>query len=453
MYVQVETSQTQSQSQSWLFFLGLNAPAFSLAMLHIINNPNIYHYVLTTFVSLDLLPRNRLNTALGLLSLLGLLVATVAQPSIGVLSDRTKNQRGTRSPYLVIGSIVALVVLLIMVNSKSWWMLISAVIIVQIALNTVQSPMQAFIPDYVAPSRMGMAASIKTILELVGIITSGIVVWAFLGTNTRPEQAVIFVSILMFISVAIAIRVKPDELPRKAKRLNLSGRYVRRYADVNGGRISARLMYGYQSIGQIMRQRPLQWWLAGRFFFYASFNTIGKFAITYLTDVLGYSGDEARALQGIVLLVTGILILGTTMMAGVLSDRMGRKRLATIGGLMSAAAAFSLAFSPAGLYFAIVMICVAGIGSGIFFSTGWALLTYLVPIRKAAFYIGFMNIATTLGGAFGMLGGYMVDRINDTAATPATGYAVLFLLTGISFGLGAFSINRVKDSYQIDLSG
>jgi MFS family permease len=387
-----------------------------------------------------------LNTALGGLAILGLFAAAIAQPTIGMLSDRTCSRWGARYPYFVAGSVGTLVSLLILVNAADWVILLPIVVLVQVSVNAVQSPLQALIPDFVQPGRMGIASGIKTVLELSGVIASGLVVWAFLGTHTRPEVAVMTVSLCLFLAIWITIRAAPARLSRPApeKRLDASGRYLRRY----GGGIRQHIRLGWQSLRQVVRRRHLGWWLASRFFFYASFNTIGRFAITYLQDVFGYSGEEARELQGIVLLITGVLIFGATLLSGILADQMGRKRLAAFGAVISTLAALLLVISP-NLIVAIFLMTFVGIGSGIYFSAGWALATHLVPVRQAAFYLGFMNLATTLGGAFGMLGGYLVDRINDAAADPMMGYGALFVLTGICFGLGAFTIQRIHDPEKL----
>ena len=165
--------------------------------------------VLTSFVELDLLSDNRVNTALAALSIIGLLTAALVQPTVGMLSDRTHTRLGPRYPYFILGSLATLILLMVLVNAQSWLVLLPVVAGVQVALNSVQSPLQAMIPDYVVSARMGLAASIKTVLELSGVVVSGGVVVAFLGTHTRPELAVVVVSMILFVSVFITFRTAP----------------------------------------------------------------------------------------------------------------------------------------------------------------------------------------------------------------------------------------------------
>jgi len=265
--------------------------------------------------------------------------------------------------------------------------------------------------------------------------------------NTRPELAVLAATGLLMVALLITLRTAPYPRQRyqeRAKRATLAQRYLRLYEQRRGGRSLALVHLLRQTLRHILRERPLQWWLIGRFFFYCAFNTISKFAISYMTDVFGYSGGEARAIQGIVLTSTGVLIVVATLGAGLLADRLGRKRLATLGASLAALCAAIMILAPS-FPLAVVLICITGVGCGIFFSAGWALITYIIPSRQAGFYLGFMNLATTLGGAFGMLGGYLVDVVNDLATNPVTGYSLLFAICAGFFLLGALAMGRVPD--------
>ena len=418
------------QRQSFWFFWGLNAPAFSLALIHVINK-NLYHYVLTRFTDTGLLDPDRLNTALGTLGILGMLIASLVQPTVGFLSDRTHTRLGARYPYFISGAVLTTVALLLMVNAQAWAMLILALVMVQVALNSVQSPLQALIPDQVVPNRMGVAASIKTVLELIGIVASGMIVWLLLGTKTRPELAVLVCAVIFFSSIAVSMVSAPPQPNQKNRtRWHLKLPPFKRV---------------WANLSRLLSQREFMWWLVSRFLFYSSFNSIGQFSVTYLMDVYGYSGDEARAIQGKVLVATGIMIFITTIGAGFLSDRVGRRPVAAAGGVLAAAASLTLIQSP-GLTIAAILIGITGIGCSIFLSSGWALITALVPEREAGFYLGLANVATTIGGAFGLLNGYVVDWVNDDASTPVAGYNVLFGITTACFMLGALAILNVQES-------
>lgn len=430
------------QRHSWGFLVGLNAPAFSLSMIHIVNNPNIYHYVLTHFIDLGLLDRHRMNTALGALGILGLLIASTAQPIIGFLSDRTHTRLGARHPYFLAGAVLTTLALLIIIQAQSWSMLLLMVVFIQFGLNAIQSPVQALIPDYVGSSQKGLASGIKTILELLGIVTCGLIVWLLLGNDTRPTLAILVSSAILFTAICVSIWTAPP-VHDVFHPLSAGNRYMRRYRSVTGSTILTRLSLIWASALRIMRHRPLMWWILSRFFFYASFNSIGKFAINYLMDVYRYSPEEARAIQGRVLMISGGVIFLVAILTGMLSDRMEQRYIAASGGVMAGSATLLLVASP-DLWLAALMIAIIGVGSSVFFTAGWALVTHIVPEREAAFYLAVANLATTLGGAFGLLGGYLVDQINDHVNTPTTGYQVLFLITTLFFIMGAGAVLPIQ---------
>ncbi|HLF37393.1 MAG TPA: MFS transporter, partial [Anaerolineales bacterium] len=61
--------------------------------------------VLLSYKAALLAPDHR-NTALGLTTAAGLLVATFTQPVVGALSDRTRSRWGRRIPYFIVGTLL-----------------------------------------------------------------------------------------------------------------------------------------------------------------------------------------------------------------------------------------------------------------------------------------------------------------------------------------------------------
>ena len=89
------------------------------------------------------------NTALGLLGFVGLLVAMVVQPVVGVFSDRARTRLGRRLPFMIGGAILIVIALFLLAVAPVLWVLFAAVIFSQFSSNLLQGPWQALIPDMV----------------------------------------------------------------------------------------------------------------------------------------------------------------------------------------------------------------------------------------------------------------------------------------------------------------
>ena len=92
---------------TWIRLAGLTLLALGLGM-----GTNTLDPALLSLKVAELAPENR-NTALGLIAAAGLLVATLTQPVIGSLSDRTRTPLGKRVPYMIAGTLLAVAFLFV----------------------------------------------------------------------------------------------------------------------------------------------------------------------------------------------------------------------------------------------------------------------------------------------------------------------------------------------------
>ena len=65
---------------------------------------NGLHQLILPAVLLHLVPETQKNTYLGLLTFIGLVIATIMQPISGALSDRWHSKWGRRRPLILIGT-------------------------------------------------------------------------------------------------------------------------------------------------------------------------------------------------------------------------------------------------------------------------------------------------------------------------------------------------------------
>jgi MFS family permease len=428
------------------FLVSLSLPALTLALAFGVNNPNLFHLVLSRFVEEGILQDNRINTALGILGLFSLATSAIAQPIFGALSDRTRSRFGRRYPYMLLGVALLLMSFLFEIQATNLALLAIGSVFTSIALSAMQSPFHALIPDQVNRDQMGTASGIKTVLELVGVMISGGIVAIFLGKNEQPIFVAILVSIMMFIAILFAMKFIPENNPVfTERRPTASDRYKRRF-EQKGFTVYGQ-MWGMR-FKHIRRRRAFMWWLLHRVCLFGSFGILSKFTITYIQDVFGFTQDEARAMQGQFIVIIGLVILLTPLISGIISDRIGRRRVIIIAGLIAATSTL-ITSQTRSLYLAVGMMAITGMGTSVFFSVGWAMVTSIVPKRQAAFYMGVTNVATSLGTALGLMGGFVVDFVNDWTNTDTQGYMVILMMAAGFYLVSAFAIYQTYEKEEL----
>jgi len=190
------------------------------------------------------------------------------------------------------------------------------------------------------------------------------------------------------------------------------------------------------------RHTSFIWWVINRLLFLAAVGSIQGFAQYYLADVLHIA--NAATMTTMLLAAVAVFLIITALGGGYLADRIGRKRLVALSGLIAAAGTVLLLFATS-LPLVIVSGCIIGMGAGTFMATNWALGTDLVPPQEAGRYLGISNLAGAGAGIVGAgIGGPMADFFNGLR--PGLGYQVIFALYAALFLLSVAALSRVKET-------
>lgn len=127
----------------------------------------------------------------------GLIVALISNPLFGLFSDRTPGRFGRRRPYILIGTAVNVVGLMIMaivpslivangtgnIISPAILVLIGGLMLTQLANNAAAAPFHALLPDLVPAEQRGLASGIMGVAQLAGQI-GGFVLPLFFSINS-----------------------------------------------------------------------------------------------------------------------------------------------------------------------------------------------------------------------------------------------------------------------------
>ena len=430
----------------WLRLAGLTLLALGLGM-----GTNTLDPALLSFKVAELTPENR-NTALGLVTAAGLLVATLTQPVVGALSDRTRLPLGRRIPYMVVGTSLAVAFLFVVALAPSIGLLLIGVLAYQFGANTAQAPWQALLPDQLPTSLRGAASGFKSLFEILGFIL-GRRIASYMVAQGAPQGAVLTASAVLILTMALS-SVTAWYWRRKhaLDSLNEDDRQISPDAaalESTEGESSS-----FPALSQFLQRgnwpRGFGWWLVNRALFWAAVIALNSFVIFYLVDVAEMTFSEASRLFGDLSVVLGVTLLLITIPAGRLSDKVGRRPILFAACLVAVAGNVILL---AGRTRPILILggAALGLATGVFLSASWALATDLVPRGMAARYLGIANIATA-GGSFlaRLAGGALIDPINRLTESQEVGYLTLYSLTLIAFAVAAFSVTRLKTDKDRD---
>jgi len=489
------------QSMRWYHHIAINFYWLGINTASGIITPVLLPYLVAMFAPLELK-----NTYLATIRVIGLAMAMAVQPMAGMFSDRSTHPAGRRRPFIVGGSLFNILFLFIIGASPlflgstldrffgsafgvttAYAVLLAGIVLLQVSSNVAHGALQGLIPDLVPENQRGRASGVKAVMELLPVFLV-----IFVGPLVDGGKIWLTVGIIMagfFISMLITIfAVREEPLEEKSSE-PLGGRIVRLVGltiifvavtqaavwivRAGGTRLMERgVGIGLQvvavgmaglvgmagsifvgvyagarvGIGKEARwQTPFIWWVINRLLFLAAVGSIQGFAQYYLADVLHI--PNAATMTTMLLAAVAVFLIITALGGGHLADRIGRKRLVALSGLIAAAGTILLLFATS-LPLVIISGCIIGMGAGTFMATNWALGTDLVPPQEAGRYLGISNLAGAGAGIVGAgIGGPMADFFNGLR--PGLGYQVIFALYAALFLLSVAALSRVKDTTRV----
>jgi MFS family permease len=198
------------------------------------------------------------------------------------------------------------------------------------------------------------------------------------------------------------------------------------------------------------------WVFLTRFLVMMGTFTVQEFLQYYMRDVIGdfrlfgaRVADTAESAVSFFLITLLIGALISTLYAGVLSDRYGRKRLVYISGaLQGLVAAILIPFSDYSLV--VILGVVFGLGYGAYKSVDWALATDVLPSEDYAKDMGVWHVAEVLPQMLATpFAGFFLDAFQKIGKTPAVnqptlGYTVIFLIAVVYFFFGTVFVSKIK---------
>lgn len=362
------------------------------------------------------------EATLSLVTGVGALVSTLANPLAGALSDRTTSRLGRRVPWIMGGTVLGAVGLTLLAFADTIPLMILAWCLVQAGLNGTLAALTAAVPDLVPVEQRGLVSGVVGMTQTLGIVAGTAV--ATLVAGVRGAYLVLAVLVIAAV-LPFVLRSVDRPLPRGHLPQMGVGAFFR------GFWISP-------------RQHPdFAWAWATRFLATIANSICTLYLLFFLTDAVRVDNPELSVL--ILTLLYAVVLIISAIVAGIWSDRLGvRKPFVIVSGLIMSGAAVLLAFIqtwPATLVGAVIL----GIGYGIYLAVDFALITQVLPrAGDRARDLGVINIANALPQVLAPAIAGPIITWFATHHTHAAGYRALYLLAAVIGITASLLIRKIR---------
>ena len=353
---------------------------------------------------------------IGLVLAVGPLVAMVANPWFGRLSDGTWTRFGRRLPYALVGLPLSTAILFLIPQAPGYGILLVLFLLRALTISVVGAPLMSLIPDLVAPARRGRTMALFMVAGGLGAIAiqgAGKIYW------DQDSGLVFYLAGVMMLVVAFPPLLFIRETRPPAAELASA----RDRASISPAAI----------VSSIARGSPIALFLVSASLRYLGIGMVMTyFTLFALTDLSISVGDAALAIA-----VSGLVRLALALPAGRMVDAYDRRWLlvaATVGAGVVHGVTGLFATELWHLY---AVACAAAVAGVIDMTCSGPLLMDLMPAHRRGQLLGVNMVLTSLlHGAGALLGGAVFAWTG--------GYRVVFAIAAISAFASAWILGRMR---------
>ncbi|MFI7417695.1 MFS transporter [Nonomuraea sp. NPDC049684] len=355
--------------------------------------------------------------ALGLANSIGPLMATLANPVFGQISDRTRSRFGRRSPWILGCVLLGVLALFAQAGAGSVLMLGISWAGVQTIMNGYQAAMTAILPDRVPPSRYGTYSGLFGLGTPLATIATAVMFIVF--PQLAAGGAYYVAMALLLVAAVLVVVVTPDT------------------SSAGMAREPFRLGAFLAGFVRPLKTPDFTWAFVSRFGVMLGYFVIFTFNLFLLEDFIKIPKGEAVATMGLLMLVGQAATLLAVLVIGPISDRLGRFRLFALVAGLSSAAFLGIPLAMPTFEGMIVYNVAHGIAFGVYLAVDMALVTKVLPDPgDAGKDMGVINIANA--------GPQILAPALAAVVVGTGGYPALFVVGIVISLVGAVGVLKIR---------
>lgn len=242
-------------------------------------------------------------------------------PIFGAFSDKVNTPIGKRMPFILTGTALAFVLMIVLPfadTAQNIILFVGGLFLLLISMGTYRSPAVALMPDLTPKPLRSKANAIINLMGAVGGVYTLIMIKVMVGGGDRPNYLPLFlaVGLLMVGSVALLFfTIKENKL--------------RKEIDLNEDREKEDEAVVIQSSGKLPNdvKRSLVFILLSVAFWFIAYNAVTTAFSRYATHVWGLEGGGYADC----LLIATVAAIISYIPIGIIASKIGRKKMILIG--------------------------------------------------------------------------------------------------------------------------
>ena len=289
------------------------------------------------------------ETIIGAIMAMDNVLAVFLLPLIGTMSDKVDTKMGKRTPFIIGGTLVAVICMMLLPLADHYKLLglfVVALALTLVAMAMYRSPAVALMPDLTPKPLRSSANAVINLMGAVGAIYALILIRVLVKKEENPSYLPVFIGVACMMLLAVVILV----------------------ATINEKKIAAKIAEEYPEEAEEEKEkeehglpvpvkRSLVLILLSIFLWFTAYNAVTTAFSRYAVTVWGMEGGGFASC----LMVAMVAAIISYIPIGMISSKIGRKKSILIGLIMMFISYTSVFFYPtynatANIFFAIIGI-------------------------------------------------------------------------------------------------
>jgi maltose/moltooligosaccharide transporter len=383
------------------------------------------------------------------------LTGMIVQPIIGYYSDKTWGRFGRRKPYIMVGTILCCIALLLLPNSANFFQAKSALLIgagmlmvMDASINIAMEPFRALVADNLSEKQSTLGFSIQTFLIGIGAVLGSwlpYIMFNYFGVSSSAPQGMVadnvtysfYVGAAVFLfCILITVLFSKEYAPAEYELYHGKVEHEKaKFSDI---------LIDFKKMPRTMRQLGLvQFFSWFALFSMWVFTTPAIAHHVYGLSIDDTSSDQFRDAQnwtGIIFGVYNGVSAIYALMLPKIASLLGKKKTHAFSLIAGGVGLISMYFANDKTDLILSMIGV-GFAWASILAMPYAMLAGNIPSGKMGVYMGIFNFFITIPQIVnGVIGGPIVSSIYENNAI----YAIV--LAGIFMFCAALSVLYVQEN-------